>query len=352
MEADAGPSFARLETALRCGVPDRVPLAEITIDEGAKEAYLGRPVNDLETDIEFYARAGYDYITLGRRLAGFPPVWPAASLENYYEVQRATAHGRMGGTIATREDYRRYPWMRPEELDLRILERSEALLPRGMKVIRYVSPVFQLAWMLMGFENLSYALADDPGLVEAVIDRIFEVVYREVEDAVGRDVVGAVWFGDDIAIKDRLMVSAAFLRRCFFPKLRLIGKLCRARGVPLLYHTDGDVTEVLPDIMDAGVSALHPIDPTAMDIVALKSQVRGRLCVIGNVDVALLLTGRPEEVAAETSRQIGLLAPGGGYVLGSGNSIPRSIPTANYRAMLETARREGVYPIGGRLRTA
>jgi len=340
MDAPSGPSFARLVTALSGGVPDRVPIAEITIDEGAKEAYLGRPVNDLQTDVEFYVKAGYDYITLGRRLAGYPPVWPAASLESYYEVQRATAHGTMGGTIATREDYRAYPWMRPQDLDLRILDEAESLLPRSMKVIRYVSPVFQLAWMLMGFGNLSYALADDPGLVEAVMDRVFEVVHREVEDAVSREVVGAVWFGDDIAIKDRLMVPPAFLRRCFFPKLALIGKLCRDRGIPLLYHSDGDVTEVLEEIIDAGVCALHPADPTAMDIYAVKRRVQGRLCLIGNVDVSLLVAGRPEEVAAETSKQIRLLAPGGGYVLGSGNSIPRTVPPANYRAMLETARRQ------------
>ena len=347
MRVDGGdPDFTRLLTALRCGVPDRVPMAEITIDEGAKESFMGRPVMDLRTDVEFYIEAGYDFLTLGRRLAGYPPVWPAAKAEDYYHVQRAVAHGAMDGAIRSREDYRAYPWMKPSDLDLRILDDVEPLLPRSMRVIRYCGPVFQMTWMLMGFEALSYALADDPGLVTSIMDRIFEVVRREVEDAVQRDVVGAVWFGDDIAIKDRLMVPPEFLRAHFFPKLAELGRICAARGIPLIYHTDGNVSSVLTDIIAAGVSALHPIDPLGMDIVSVKAQVAGRLCVIGGVDVGLLLTATPEDVAQETGERLRRLAPGGGYVLGSSNSIPRAVPPANYRAMLDTVRRDGAYPVG------
>ena len=338
------PDFNRLLTALRCGVPDRVPTAEITIDEGAKEAFLGRPVNDLRTDVEFYIEAGYDFLTLGRRLAGYPPVWPAARRENYYQVQRAVAHGAMEGTIRCREDYRHYPWMKPSDLDLGILDDVVPLLPPSMRVIRYCSPVFQMTWMLMGFEALSYAFVDDPGLVTSVMDRIFEVVRREVQDAVQRDVVGAVWFGDDIAIKDRLMVPPEFLRAHFFPKLAELGRICAGRGIPLLYHTDGNVSSVLPDIIACGVSALHPIDPLGMDIVSVKAQVAGRLCVIGGVDVGLLLTGTPAEVAEATKGRLSSLAPGGGYVAGSSNSIPRAVPVENYRAMLDTVREHGAYP--------
>jgi uroporphyrinogen decarboxylase len=337
-----GPDFTRLLTALRCGVPDRVPLAEITIDEGAKEAFLGRPVTDLRADIAFYVEAGYDFLTLGRRLAGYPPVWPAATSTTYYDVQRAVAHGSMDGTIRSRADYRAYPWMEPSALDLGILDEVVPLLPGSMRVIRYCGPVFQMTWMLMGFEALSYALADDPGLVASIMDRIFDVVRAEVEDALQREVVGAVWFGDDIAIKDRLMVAPEFLRAQFFPKLAELGSMCAARGVPLIYHTDGNVSSVLPDIIAAGVKALHPVDPLGMDIVATKAEVGGRLCVIGGVDVGLLLTGTPAAVAEETRERLRCLAPGGGYVLGSSNSIPRSVPAANYRAMLDAVRAHGV----------
>jgi uroporphyrinogen decarboxylase len=339
------PNFERLRKTLYCGQADRVPLAEITIDEGAKEAFLGKSLNTLSTDIEFYIQAGYDYITLGRRIAGFPPVWDSAHWGNYYEVQRQVGRGKSKGAISDWDDFKRYPWLRPDDLDFRILDEAEKILPKEMKVIRYMGPVFQMTWMLMGFETFCYKQADDPALVEAIFEKIFEMVYREFEDAIQRDIVGAVWYGDDIAVKDRLMVSPDFLRKIFFPKLKRLGEGCKKRGIPLIYHTDGDITQVLEDIIASGVNALHPIDPTGMDIYQIKKRVAGRLCIIGNIDVDLLQRGTAQEVEEDTKKHLKLLGPGGGYVLGSSNSIPRTSNPENYRKMLETALKYGTYPI-------
>jgi len=339
------PNFDRIRTTLFCGQADRVPLAEVLIDEGAKEAFLGRDLNDLETDIAFYIEAGYDYISLGRRILGFPPVWPQARLDNYYEAQRTKGHGSMEGFIKSWDDYKNYPWPKKDDVDFRILDRAEKLLPKEMKVIRYLGPVFQMVWMLMGFEQFSYALADDPALVDAIYDAIWERVWWEVEDAAQREVVGAIWYLDDIAIKDRLMVSPAFLRKNLFPRLAMISEKCRARGIPLIYHTDGNITKVLQDIIDAGVNALHPIDITGMDIYHFKPLVAGRLCVIGNIDIDLLEQGTPEEVVSDTKKHLRLLGPGGGYIVSSSNSVVRTAKSANYRAMLATTRTFGRYPI-------
>lgn len=56
----SGPNFDRLLTALRCGVPDRVPLTELLVDHAFKEAFLGRPIQDVQDDIQFAADAGYN----------------------------------------------------------------------------------------------------------------------------------------------------------------------------------------------------------------------------------------------------------------------------------------------------
>jgi uroporphyrinogen decarboxylase len=83
-----------------------------------------------------------------------------------------------------------------------------------------------------------------------------------------------------------------------------------------------------------------------MDIVKVKEQVKGKLCVIGNVDLGYTLTrGTPEETAEEVKEKIRLLAPGGGYCLGSSNSVPDYVKVENYRAMVETTKDFGKYPI-------
>jgi uroporphyrinogen decarboxylase len=330
---------------LLCQEVDRVPLAEVLIDEEAKEAFLGKAISNLSTDIEFYLAAGYDYVSLGRRIAGFPGVWDAARFENYYEAQRAVGHGRMTGRIGGRWDLKNYPWVKRGDLDFRILDQAEKLLPKEMKVIRYLGPVFQLTWILMGFEAFSYKLVDDPGLVEAVFEKIFEIVYWEFEDALEREIVGTIWYLDDIAMKGRLMVSPAFLRKNLFPRIKLMTARCKERGVPFIYHTDGDVGVVLPDIIDAGVSALHPIDPTTMDIYATKEKVKGRLGIVGNIDLDLLLRGTPDDIRQDTKQHLQRLGPGGGYVVSSSNSIHRNVKVQNYRALLETTLRHGRYPL-------
>ena len=339
------PNFERLKTALFCGQPDRVPLFEVTIDEEAKEAFLGKPLNDLETDLEFYIKAGYDYISLGRRIAGFPGIWNAATLENYYEVQRSVGKGFMQGKIATWDDFKNYPWPKPESLDFRILDKIECILPKKMKVIRYMGPVFQMVWMLMGFETFCECLYTNRGLVDAVWDKISEVVHAEFKDAIQRDIVGGIEYGDDIAIKTGLMVPPKLLREKLFPQIKIMTEGCRRRGIPFIYHTDGDVTPVVDDIIDAGVNALHPIDPTGMDIYKFKHMVAGRLCVIGNINVDLLTRGKPEEIVADTKEHIRRLAPGGGYVVSTSNSVVRSFNPENYRAMVETVIKYGTYPI-------
>ena len=58
------PSFDRFLTALHHEEPDRVPLAEASIDPEIKESFMGRPVQTLEDDVEFWVAAGYDFIVL------------------------------------------------------------------------------------------------------------------------------------------------------------------------------------------------------------------------------------------------------------------------------------------------
>jgi uroporphyrinogen decarboxylase len=83
-----------------------------------------------------------------------------------------------------------------------------------------------------------------------------------------------------------------------------------------------------------------------MDIVELKRQYAGRLCLCGNINLDSTLTrGTPRDVAEEVRMRIRTLAPGGGYCCGSSNSVTEYVPFENYLAMLEATREYGKYPI-------
>jgi uroporphyrinogen decarboxylase len=158
--------------------------------------------------------------------------------------------------------------------------------------------------------------------------------------------VGAIWYTDDLAYTEGLIVSPQVYRRHLFPWMRKIKAVCRERDLPLLFHSDGDLWEVMDDLIEIGVNALHPIEPKAMDIAEVKRKVGGKLCLIGNVDLGYTLTrGTPAEVRAEVRERIRTCGPGGGYCVGSSNTVTNYVPLANYKAMIEAAKEFGRYPL-------
>jgi len=157
--------------------------------------------------------------------------------------------------------------------------------------------------------------------------------------------VEALWYSDDLAYTGGLLVSPKVYREHLFPWVAKIGALCRARGIPFLYHSDGVLWEVLEDLIACGVTSLHPIEPKAMDVAEVKERAGGRLAVLGSIEVDTLARGTPEQVEALVRDRLRRAAPGGGFALGSSNSVPDYAKYENYIAMLEACQRLGDYPI-------
>jgi uroporphyrinogen decarboxylase len=158
--------------------------------------------------------------------------------------------------------------------------------------------------------------------------------------------VGAVTHPDDLAYTEALLVSPRHLREYVFPWYRWNCTLVRERGLVNVFHSDGRLFPVLDDIAGCGFNVLHPIEPKAMDIVEVKRLVGDRLCLIGNIDLGYTLTrGTPREVEAEVRERIRTVGPGGGYCVGSSNSVPSYVPLENYNAMRQAAFQYGRYPL-------
>lgn len=340
------PDFERLRTALLCGQPDRVPLAELQVD--IKDAYLGKPVTDAATNVEFWAAAGYDYTIV------FPFATHAEELFAGWETSCCDrADGSQSerrwapegaGPITNQEQFEEFDWPDASVADYALIEQTAAALPAGMGLICSVGGLWEFVRDLMGFEVFSLALADDPELVSRMFDRVGELVYSVFLNIMDHECVDAIWFCDDIAYTGGLTISPDVLRRHVFPNYKRMAGICRDRGLPVIYHSDGDLRQMMDDLIDVGINALHPIEPKAMDISELKRELSGVLCLIGNIDLGYTLTrGTPEDVEREVRQKIEQIAPGGGYCLGSSNSIPDYVPLENYRAMIESALKYGRY---------
>ncbi len=355
------PNFPELVKALTCaGETEFVPLAEMYIDPGLKEAILGRRIDSLQAEVDFWIGAGYDYI-----LMHYPTMFlfrPDVDESTKYSLGTLFAEpppepDERRGFVTNRSDLDGFPWPDPSRIDLSVLDEVARLLPDAMKVISGTSGFYEQIWMLMGFDCFNISLYEDPELVAEVFRRIGETVFAVWRRIADHDSVGAVWLGDDVAYSEGLLVRPQVLREHTFPWMAKMREYCQEKGKPFIYHSDGRITEILPDLLEIGVNALHPIEPKALDIFELKKSVGppleqnlksrpnggGGLCLMGNLDMDRLLTrGTPEEVDAGTRVLIERLAPGGGYVLGSSNSIAHFVRPENYAAMLRARDKYGI----------
>ena len=348
------PNFERVRAMLlRTGEPDRVPLGDISVHPLLKAGVLGRPVRTLADDVAFWAAAGFDYVPIeqGLQLTDVIRRQSMHEVEAHYAVDTTDTQVRSWategkGVITTMAEFEAVRWPDPDALDYSAFTQVGALLSPQTKVIGVLGKVFTCVSWLMGLEGLSFALADDPALVAAIFERVGRFQHRVAENLLRFDCVGALWHADDIAFKTQLLVSPRVLRDHVFPWYAEMNRLAHAKGIPVVYHSDGALQEVVEDIIGCGFDGLNPIEPPAMDINAIKQQYGKRISIIGNLDLGYTLTrGTPAEVRAEVRQRIHDLAPGGGYAVASSNSVPEYVPLANFNAMREATFEYGRYPI-------
>jgi uroporphyrinogen decarboxylase len=348
------PNFERLRTVLlRRGEPDYVPLGDISVHPMLKAGVLGRQIRTLEDEVAFWGAAGYDHVPMeqGLQMTDLIKRQSMHEVEARYaadtEEKQVRSWATEGtGVLATRADFESLPWPDPDAMDYSGFDRIGRLLPPKVKLIGVIGKVFTNVSWLMGLEGLSYALADDPDLVASVFDRVGRFQLRVTENLLRFDCVGAIWHADDIAFKTQLLVSPRVLRTQVFPWYAEMNRLTHAKGRLAIYHSDGDLQEVVDDIIACGFDGLNPIEPPAMDINAIKQAYGKRISIIGNIDLGYTLTrGTPDEVRAEVRQRIRDLAPGGGYAVASSNSVPEYVPLANFNAMREATFTFGRYPL-------
>jgi uroporphyrinogen decarboxylase len=186
-------------------------------------------------------------------------------------------------------------------------------------------------------------MADDPQLIVDVHDAYADWTAKVVpvlEDA-GFDVI---WAFDDVAFNSGPIFSPGFYREHILPKERAVARTFRR---PLITHSDGDMTPLLPDWTTLGQAAIHPLQPDVMDIGQVKRDYGHRLCLVGNIPMDDLVRKTPVEIEAQVRDRIACIGAGGGYIISSSNSLTDAMKPENVLAMRDAIRRYGSYGSGG-----
>jgi hypothetical protein len=210
--------------------------------------------------------------------------------------------------------------------------RAEGALVRGAVAHGFF---FQRLCYLRGFENLMLDVARaDPRL-----DRLCEMVFQFNRGLVERHLalgVDVMHFGDDLGIQDRLAVSPAAWRRYVGPAYARLFGACRRAGAHVHLHTDGYVVDIMPDLVECGVTILNPQD-LCNGLDAIRWELKGRVCVDLDLDRQLITArGTPEQVDGHVRRCVETLgSPRGGLMLtwGAYPGVPLKNVEAVFRAM-------------------
>ena len=198
---------------------------------------------------------------------------------------------------------------------------------------------FQDACSAFGMAESLLKMIEEPDMYRAVIDRITEFYLKAnnifYEATKGK--VDAVLIGNDFGSQTNLMLSPALIREFVMPGTIELINQAKSYGLKVIYHSCGAVSDIFPDLIDAGVDVIHPIQALAagMEPDKLKERYGDKVSFCGGVDAQyLLVTGKPDEIKTKV-RELKALFPTGLIISPSHEAILPDIDPANVKALFE-----------------
>jgi uroporphyrinogen decarboxylase len=234
-------------------------------------------------------------------------------------------------------DLANFPW--PDPTDPALLREAEATIAadggRHFITPNFGWALFERAWSLRGLDIFMMDMALDPDFSEELLERITEIQLTLIRRYIDLGVDGG-YFGDDYGAQKNMLFSPKMWRQLIKPRLARLFEPFREKGLPILMHSDGQIQEVLPDLVEIGLTTLNPVQPEVLDHQWLYDNFNGQLAFYGGVSTQTVLPyGSPEEVREAVSRCRSTLAPDGtGLLLAPSHRMMADIPMANVEAML------------------
>jgi uroporphyrinogen decarboxylase len=200
--------------------------------------------------------------------------------------------------------------------------------------------LYERAWIMRGIEPILMDFVENPSFVEDLFDRIVEfnlVITRRL----CQFPIDAFHYGDDWGQQHGLIMSPALWRKIFKKRLKTLYDVVHNAGLPVSIHSCGDITEIIPDLIEIGVNMITPLQAEALDFNFLKKEYGKDLTFWGGVSTQRTLPyGTPDNVRAEMRERIRVLGKAGGYILAPSHELQGDIPLENMLAFIDEAQHQ------------
>lgn len=232
---------------------------------------------------------------------------------------------------------------------LRLAEGARALRASTDRAIvgLFGGNLFEMGQFLYRNDNFLMHLASEPTQVHDFLDWMTEIHLANLErflGAVGNS-IDVILFGDDLGMQTGPFISRKMYREFFKPRhTSMWNRAKQLANVKVMLHSCGGIRELLPDLIEAGLDAVNPVQTSCrgMDPAGLKAEF-GREMVFwgGGCDTQTALASEtPEALKEHVRARVRILAPGGGFVFQQVHNIMANVPPENVVAMFEAAREE------------
>ena len=268
--------------------------------------------------------------------------------QSYWEVvEHPLAHCQTAADVDAYDG-----WPSPDWFDYSVIRQQCAAYGEACVVFEgdRLNRIAQLkpAMYLRGFGQILVDMLLAPEVFQAIVahlcDFYLEYERRILEAAQGG--INLLMTGDDFGTQDGPMISVADWRKYLKPGFAAFIELAHRYDVPVMHHTCGAISELIPDFVGAGLDVLQSLQPgtRGMDYRRIKQEFGRDLAFQGGISVQTTMPrGTPAEVRTQVKRLFEIMKPNGGFIAGTSHNIQADTPVENVLALIEAYHEFGVY---------
>lgn len=278
----------------------------------------------------------YDYWNVGRKLVSY-------GRGSYYEIFEYPL-----ANITSTSDLKNFEWPKADWFDFSAIKDIVAKTnaqSNGKNEFAFrigTGTIFENSWYLRGFENFFMDLLAEPEIANDILTKVtdFFVEYFTKALTAADGLIDITFVGDDISGQDGPLISKDIYKEMIKPHHKRLYDRIHQFPTKTMFHSDGAVQTMVPEIMDAGVDILEALqfDAKGMDAQFLKDNYGDKLCFHGGISVQSTLPfKKPSDVIDEVNERFRVLAKKGGYIMAPSHAVQGKTPPENIVAMFETA---------------
>lgn len=202
--------------------------------------------------------------------------------------------------------------------------------------------IFERSWFLCGLENVLMDMAVNEKFLFKMYDKIMDYNLQLIDNYLKFD-IDCVHINDDYGQQTGLIMGGKYWRKFFKPGLKLMVDKIKSGNKYVRLHSCGNITEIIPDLIEIGIDIINPLQPEVMDVFWLKDTYGKDITFHGGIsEQRTLNTGTPDDVEKEMREKMKRLGRGGGYILGPSQGITSNVPVENVVRFIDVAKSQGL----------